>query len=29
VALFRLVTLWLLLPAGLVSLGLLRRRGHL
>jgi uncharacterized membrane protein YbhN (UPF0104 family) len=29
VALFRLVTLWLLLPAGVVSLGLLRRRGQL
>ncbi|MEQ7004669.1 lysylphosphatidylglycerol synthase domain-containing protein [Actinopolymorpha sp. B17G11] len=29
VALFRLVTLWLLLPAGLVSLGLLRSRGQL
>ncbi len=29
VALFRLVTLWLPLPAGLVSLGLLRRRGQL
>lgn len=29
VALFRLVTLWLPLPAGIVSLGLLRRRGQL
>jgi membrane protein DedA with SNARE-associated domain/uncharacterized membrane protein YbhN (UPF0104 family) len=29
VALFRLVTLWLLLPAGLVSVGVLRRRGEL
>ncbi|MGW5362297.1 lysylphosphatidylglycerol synthase transmembrane domain-containing protein [Actinopolymorpha pittospori] len=29
VALFRLVTLWLLLPAGAVSVGLLRRRGLL
>ncbi|WP_020578066.1 lysylphosphatidylglycerol synthase transmembrane domain-containing protein [Actinopolymorpha alba] len=29
VALFRLVTLWLLLPAGLVSVGMLRRRGAL
>jgi membrane protein DedA with SNARE-associated domain/uncharacterized membrane protein YbhN (UPF0104 family) len=29
VALFRLVTLWFLLPAGLVSVGILRRRGQL
>ncbi len=29
VALFRLVTMWLLLPAGLVSFGVLRRRGRL
>lgn len=29
VALFRLVTLWLLLPAGLVSVGVLRRRRQL
>jgi uncharacterized membrane protein YbhN (UPF0104 family) len=29
VALFRLVTMWLLLPAGLVSFGILRRQGRL